>query len=421
VNETARAADGGLTLGGIPAGELASTYGTPVLVIDLDAVDAAISQLRAAAKPHGIEISYAAKAFICTAFAAHLAGHAIGIDVCSLGELLTAERAGFPRDRITFHGAGKSDAELRAAADGRAGRIVVDGIDELARLAAIADSQPVNVLLRLNTGIEAHAHAFVRTSGDDSKFGLHARDEETAAAILLAHPNLRFAGLHGHVGSQIYEPDAFVANAEALVDAAARFAARGLAGSDLIVGGGFGIPTRPDADDETLDVGATLSAVARRVTERTAELGIATPRIGIEPGRSIVAPAGTTIYRVIADKRQSHRRFLVVDGGLAENPRPALYGAYHHVVAVTPASGELEEVTLCGRSCENDELGNAHLPSTVRAGDLLAMLTTGAYTNTMASNYNRFPRPAVVAVSNGTHRLFIRRESDEDVLRNDVI
>lgn len=179
----------------------------------------------------------------------------------------------------------------------------------------------------------------------------------------------------------------------------------------------------PDARDETLDLASTIARVVQCVASRAAELGTSVPRIGIEPGRAIVARAGTTLYRVLAIKRQTHRTFVVVDGGMAENPRPAIYGAYHHVVTVaaSPAKGVAErEMTLCGRSCENDELGVVRLPHDLRTGDLLAMCTTGAYTFSMAGNYNRFPRPAVVAVRDGSHHLLVRRETLDDVVRNDA-
>jgi diaminopimelate decarboxylase len=335
--------------------------------------------------------------------------------------LVTAERAGFGRERLTLHGAGKSDEELRAAADGRVGRIVVDGLEELRRLAALELARDsLAVMLRLNTGIEAQTHEFIRTGGDGTKFGISQRDEVAATEILQANPQLRFAGLHGHIGSQIYESTPFVANSHALIEGAARFARRGLDVERIIIGGGFGVTMQPEADDQTFDVAAAISDVARCVRECSNALAMASPRVGIEPGRAIVANAGTTLYRVLAVKRTSARTFVIVDGGIFENPRPALYGSFHHVTTITPRSGTLQEMTLCGRSCENDELGRVRLPKDVEAGDLLAMRTTGAYTYSMASNYNRFARPAVAAVLASEHRLWIEREELEDVLRHDM-
>ncbi len=413
--------DGNLILGDISAQRLAEQYGTPLLVINLGVVDAALDALEACTRPLDIGVSYAAKAFATVEFVRYLARCGIGLDVCSLGELVTAERAGFPPERVTLHGAGKSDEELVAVCRGRAGCVAVDAIEELARLARLSrDAGTADVLLRLNVGIEAHTHDFLRTGGDDTKFGIHRRDEAPAADLLRASPHLRFAGLHAHVGSQIYESSPYVAAAHELVSAAKRFADAGLPAARVVIGGGFGVQTRPNERTESLDVGATLRAAAERVTKDARRYGIPTPRVEIEPGRAVIGPAGTTLYRVLATKRQTRRTFVVVDGGVAENPRPALYGAYHHVVPVAAPSSDVAEVTLCGRSCENDELGIVELPRGLPSGCLLAMCTTGAYTYSMAGNYNRFPRPAVVAVADGSERLLARRESIDDVLRNDA-
>lgn len=406
-------------ISGVDVAELARKYATPLLAINVDSIDASIAGLHVACDRYGVEIAYAAKAFFCIEFGRHLAAHpGLGLDVCSLGELIAAERAGFAAARITLHGAGKTETELRAAADGRVGRVAIDAVEELARLASF--KQPANVVLRLNTGIEAHTHAFVRTGGSDTKFGLAQHDEPAAAEILLANPQLRFVGLHAHIGSQIFDTAPFVANSHALVEAAARFAAHGLRAERVIVGGGFGVPTRPDGDEEPLDTGSVIADVARCVRDCAGDLGLAPPRLGIEPGRAIVAAAGTTVYRVLAVKRQSHRTFVVVDGGMYENPRPALYGARYRVVAVEPSKAAPVTMTVCGRTCENDELTTAELPADLGPGALLAMQGTGAYTFSMAGNYNRLPRPAVAAVQAGAHRLWIRRETLDDVLRSDV-
>jgi diaminopimelate decarboxylase len=210
-------------------------------------------------------------------------------------------------------------------------------------------------------------------------------------------------------------------NASALVAAAQRFATFGLQSQRIVIGGGFGVPSDPDNDQKRLDITATVAAATACVRDAEQKLGLGPLLVGIEPGRAIVADAGTTLYRVLAVKRQSHRTFVIVDGGIAENPRPALYGARYHVTAMTPRHEEDQEITLCGRSCENDELGTMRLPRDVGPGDLLAMHSTGAYTYSMAGNYNRFPKPAVVGVANGTHRLLARRETVEDVLRNDAV
>lgn len=417
----ARDRDGTLTLGGVAAELLARAYGTPLLVVDLDVVDDAARALLDAGSKHRVEISYAAKAFANVAFIKHLARHPIGVDVCSMGELVTAERAGIGAERLTLHGAGKTDDELRAAAEGRVGTIAIDGIDELARFAEFAsEANCAAVMLRLNVGIEAHTHAFVRTGGDDTKFGILPRDEGNAVALLSANPRLTYAGLHAHVGSQIFETKPYLATAAALLGAAGRLAKHGIVTERVVIGGGFGVPTHPDSETESLDVSATVEAVTELLGREAGRTGLRVPRLGIEPGRALVALAGTTLYSVLAVKRQPHPTFVVVDGGIAENPRPALYGARHQVLPVSAADGAEDEVTLCGRSCENDELGKARLSRAIRIGDLLAMCATGAYTYSMAGNYNRFPRPAVVGVGGGSHRLLVRRESLDDVLRNDL-
>lgn len=392
-----------------------------MLAIDLGVVDAAIDELLSCAKTLNLEISYAAKAFATVEFVRHLAGRSIGIDVCSLGELVTAERAGFPAQRLTLHGAGKTEQELRAACSGRVGYIVVDGIEELEALARLSrGGSSAQVILRLNVGIDAQTHAFVRTAGNDTKFGIPARDEPDAIAILRDNPQLRFAGLHAHLGSQIRQSPAYVENAAALLDSAGRFERAGFRVERIVIGGGFKVKTQPQEDD-SLDVVATIGDVERYVLERVRERNLSVTRLGVEPGRAIVALAGTTIYCVLAVKRQTQRTFVVVDGGIAENPRPALYGARHHVIPARSGRDGEEEMTLCGRSCENDELAIVRLPRSVCRGDLLAMCATGAYTYSMAGNYNRFPKPAVVGIANGAHRLLARRESLEDVLRQDAV
>jgi diaminopimelate decarboxylase len=406
---------GALRIGGIPAETLAQRYGTPLLVIDIDRVRTRVAELRAACDPAGVAISYAGKAFLTVAFAKLIDDLGIGLDVCSLGELVTAERAGFPPSRLTFHGAGKTQDELQAVAEGRAGRIVVDGIDELRALHQLA-RWPVDVVLRLNTGVEAHAHEFVRTAGDRTKFGLDPDLEDEAAALLASNEALRLTALHGHIGSQIDRVDPFVLNATRLVEAAARFANRGFSVGTLVVGGGFGIDA---AGEPVLPIEDVVKALSDEVRERAARLHIAVPRIEIEPGRVIIAGAGTTLYRVITVKRRPTRTFVVVDGGMADNPRPALYGAHHDVIA-DGADGAFETMTVCGRSCENDEMVAMALPAGVERGTLLAMLTTGAYTYSMASNYNRFSRPAVVGIDAGAERMLARRETLDDMLSLDV-
>jgi len=409
-----------LSIGGVDTNELAAAYGTPLLALDTDVLDGAVARFAAVAARFDLDVCYAGKALLFVALARRIAPSPLGIDVCSFGELLTVERAGFPAHRIVLHGCGKTDDEIAAAAAGRVGRTVVDHRSELERLGAAASpAHPVSVLLRVNAGIEAHTHAHVRTGGEDSKFGFPAESIAEDIAFTLACPGLRLVGLHSHLGSQIFEIGPFVASVSVLVKAFAAALDAGAPVSQLVLGGGFGVEARPGA--ATFDLEGALESVVGAVERESRARNIATPRIGIEPGRSIVAESGTSLYRVVATKRHGPRRFAIVDGGIADNPRPALYGAYHHpVLAGRPSDAPPTDFTVCGRSCESDLLVRAPLPGDLRAGDLLALRTTGAYTYSMASNYNRFPKPAVAFAGAGHHRLVVRRERDEEILRYDV-
>jgi diaminopimelate decarboxylase len=411
---------GALAIGGVAANELATTYGTPLLALDTDVLDRNVATYARASRDLGLDVSYAGKALLFVALARRLVTTPLGIDVCSLGELLTAERGGMPAERLVMHGCGKTDEELAAAASGRVGRLVVDHRDELERLAAVArPERPLRVLLRANTGIEAKTHAYVRTGGEDTKFGFPLAELPAAAEAALAAPGLRLVGLHSHLGSQIFDAAPYVASLQVLLDAYARLRALGAPLTELVIGGGFGVDAQPEA--ERFDTASILAQLAATVASEAHTRGLPPPNLGIEPGRSIVAEAGTSLYRVVAVKTHGTRRYAIVDGGIADNPRPALYGAYHHpTLAGRTSDAAPQPFAVCGRSCENDRLVEAPLPGDLAAGDLLALGTTGAYTFSMASNYNRFPRPAVVFAGDGMHRLAVRREADEDVLRNDV-
>ncbi|MDQ6932183.1 MAG: diaminopimelate decarboxylase [Candidatus Eremiobacteraeota bacterium] len=413
--------DGELTIGRAPALALARAYETPLLVIDLDVLDAAITEFTDACASHGIHVAYAGKALLFVALAQYLKQTPLLLDVCSLGELLTAERAGYPAERMYLHGCGKTDDEIRAAAAGRVGTIVVDNVEELQRLSKCArQTAPVRLLLRVNTGIEAHTHAFVQTAGENTKFGLRPKDVQSAAELLSGTPALRFAGLHSHIGSQIYEPAAFVANARALMKVAREMQLSGFDVEEVVIGGGFGIQSGPH-DGEPLSIEQLLERVSFEVNDAAREAGMESPRIGVEPGRALIAHAGTSLYRVMTRKNQTSRSFAIVDGGITDNPRPALYDAYHHALLASRGSEVPPQRTVvCGRSCENDRLTEALLPGDLRADDLLAVCTTGAYTFSMASNYNRFNRPAVVFVQKGEHRLVVKRESVAELLQNDL-
>jgi len=403
------------SLGGVSARELAETYGTPLFVVDLDELDLEIDRFGRAFGAREIAVGYAGKAFLCAALAEHLAATPLRLDVCSLGELVTAERGGFPSARMYFHGCGKTGEELRAIVERRVAFDVIDNREELERLAALAPaSDPVDVMLRINTGIEAHTHAFVRTGGENTKFGIPVAQLPAALVRVAELPQLRLIGLHAHIGSQIAELEPFLANVDELLAAAAIAVAQGHPIAELICGGGIAVEEGP-GDPRPLE----LEALAAGLAERAAGRGL---RLGIEPGRALIARAGSSLYRVMTVKAQGRRRFVVLDGGLADNPRPMLYGARHLPEVMAARSlGPDEPATLTGRSCENDEMGDYVLPRGLAAGDLVAMRITGAYTYSMASNYNRFGRPPVVFVRGGHHRRVIRGESADDVTRLDMV
>lgn len=412
---------GTLSIAGVGVDELERTYGTPLVVFDAATFERTLERFHRAAEPHGISIAYAAKALLFVKLVQRIARHAwLKLDVCSSGEIATAVRGGLDAARMYLHGCGKSDAELDAAIDGRVAFIVVDGIDEMQTLIERAGGRSVPIGLRFNTGIQIQTHEFVRTGGENTKFGIAPSDLERALDMLDAHPNLRLGALHAHMGSQIFDEAPYAANLDVLAELAVRAHGRGRTIPTLLLGGGFGVDE--DIAAGTFEIGPILSDLARRIGESAKRAGIPVPKLGIEPGRSLVATAGTTLYRVAAIKNSGSRRFVVIDGSIADNPRPAIYGAFHQpLVARSAAVGPLRRVSIAGRSCENDEMLDADLPDDLQIGDLLVFCTTGAYTYAMASNYNRFGRPAVAEVESGRHQLVIRRENSEDVLRNDVV
>ena len=402
------------TVGGVPARELVAEYGTPLFVIDTGELELEIDLFAKAFVGRGIAVGYAAKAFLVTALAELLAATPLRLDVCSLGELITAERGGFPAARIYFHGVAKTDAELRAIAAGRVAFGVIDNAEEIERLADLATpDKPISVMLRLNVGIEAHTHEMIRTSGENTKFGVPHAQALEAIRRIIELPQLKLIGLHSHVGSQIVDADPLVANFDALVPYAIAARTFGAPVEELALGGGIGIEAAP-GESRPIDLDAFAEALARKAA--------GTPyRVSIEPGRAVVARAGTSLYRVVTVKQQGSRRFVVVDGGMTDNPRPLLYGAHHPAEMIaTAATGSPAPATLAGRSCENDEIGEYKLPADVKAGDIVAMRYTGAYTFSMASNYNRFGKPAAVFVRDGSHRRVVRAETPEDMTRSDL-
>lgn len=412
---------GRLMIGGLAADDLARTFGTPLYVIDAQRMRERMRRYRDALAPLGGTATYAGKAFLSGASVRLVASESLWLDVVSGGELFLALRSGMPAERILVHGNNKSDDELAAAVNAGVGRIVVDSLTELDRLAAVASQagRPVDVLLRVAPGVEGGAHHHIQTGQEDSKFGLGLRSGDAQAAVkrALESPDLRLRGLHCHIGSQILQITPFERAADAML-AFCEELKRDLDywPEELDLGGGLGVRYLPDDQPPTIE--EHVNATAGRVVARARSLGLRPPRVFLEPGRAISAEAGVTLYTV-GDRKEvpGVRTYLAVDGGMGDNPRPSLYGArYSAALASRASTPGTELVTIAGRYCESGDvlLEDVWLPPT-QAGDILAVFATGAYTHSMASTYNRVPRPGVAWVEDGSARLVVRRETFEDL------
>jgi diaminopimelate decarboxylase len=433
---TAEVVDGRLRrVGGIDVRELARAHGTPLYVVDEAELVGRMRAYRAAFGP-GVTIAYGAKALCVTAVLQLAAREGLAVDVASEGELVTALRAGMPPERIVLHGNNKSDAELELAMDVGVGRVVVDSDAELDRLTAIAGArgQRVGVWLRVTPGVGAGGHASIRTGQDDVKFGFTLSAGLADAAVDrvlggeglgIGETTLALRGVHCHVGSQITDGHAYAAAAEAMVGLLARVRDRhGLLLDELNLGGGLGIAYA--AGEVVPAVDSYAAALLADVAAACAKHDLPVPRLAVEPGRSIVGPAGITLYTV-GDVKEvpGVRAFAAVDGGMSDNLRPALYGARYAFLPAGPGEPVTRRrpFTVVGKHCETgDVLGtDVQLDAGLAAGDLLAVAATGAYGHAMASNYNRFPRPAMVLVGDGRARVIVRRETVDDVLGRDVL
>jgi diaminopimelate decarboxylase len=424
---------GHLEIGGCDAVGLAREFGTPLYVLDEAAVRERCRAFRQAFQRHypDASVAYAGKALMTLAVVRIMDEEGMHLDVASGGELYTALQAGFPPERITLHGNYKSDAELQLALESRIGRIVVDSLEEVAQLARLAAgrARPVDVLLRLAPGVDPHTHGKISTGQDDTKFGMNVGDGSAArgVAAILAQPQLHLRGFHAHVGSQLLDTEAH----EAAADAVCRFvgtirATHDLVAEEIVLGGGLGIRYLPDQQPPSVDAfaGAVTAAFCRALDRYR----LGRPHLGMEPGRSIVGEAGVTLYTVGPIKQvpiaeaPGQRTYVAIDGGLSDNPRPLMYEArYQALVANRATARPTQTVRVSGKHCETDTLlPSVELPDT-HPGDILAVLTTGAYNYAMASNYNRFTRPAMVLVRDGRADLIVRRETWEDLLRSDVV
>ncbi|MEU1161628.1 diaminopimelate decarboxylase [Streptomyces sp. NPDC005921] len=414
---------GALTVGGVPLAEVADRFGTPVYVLDENEVRERCRTYRHAFPD--AEVLYAAKAFLCRAMVHWTGEEGLGLDVCSAGELELAVTTGFPPERIVLHGNAKSPHDLETALRLGVGRIVIDSPSEIARLAAaVGPGGHQKVMVRVVPGISAGGHEKIRTGTDDQKFGLSIADgyAQHAIARILDQPQLELTGLHCHLGSQITSVKPYLAAVRRLVGLMARLHEQhGLILPELDLGGGHGIAYRPG--EQALDLTALARRVRTELSDACAAAGLPVPRLVIEPGRAIVGPAGIAVYRVLAVKRTGEHTFVAVDGGMSDNPRPALYGVRYAPRLIGRASAApTAPVTVVGRHCEAGDVlaADVELPSDLRPGDLLAVPVAGAYHLSMASGYNLVGRPPVTAVRDGHARLLVRRESLEDIRRRDV-
>ena len=424
---------GVLAIAGCSAEKLVKEFGSPLFVIDQADFFLRAKSWRQVLDTSfgGGQLYYAAKSFICIEIAKWLKELKLGLDVCSAGELAVALAADFPASDIEFHGNNKSESEITTAIKAGVGTIVIDSFDELTRVAEIAKSlkKTQKVYLRLTPGVDAHTHEFISTAHEDVKFGFSIASGAANEAIekCMEQSSLNLAGIHCHIGSQIFEVEGFKIAAQRLVAVLATFRdkySKELA--ELNIGGGYGIAYTKDESGISPDV--VIPAIASVIKDECAKAKLAVPRISIEPGRAIVGPTTTTLYLVGTTKsvkldNGSERRYISVDGGMSENIRPALYGAvYSAFLANRSSTAELISSRVVGKHCETGDIliSEINLPSDIKAGDLLAIPATGAYGRSMASNYNHISRPAVITVINGSARVILRRENEQDLLNLDV-
>ncbi|MDQ8735512.1 diaminopimelate decarboxylase [Paenibacillus sp. LHD-38] len=420
---------GHLEIGGCDVADLAAEFGTPLYIVDEALVRQRASEYVEAFKVSGLrfQVAYASKAFSVMAMCAIAEQEGLSLDVVSDGELYTAMQAGFPAERIHFHGNNKTPEEINMALDAGIGCFVVDNFMELQLLNALAGDKgkKVNILLRITPGVEAHTHDYISTGQQDSKFGFDLGNGAAKQAIqeALALPNLVILGVHSHIGSQIFEVEGF----RMAVDKVADFAVAirnelGLTFKVINLGGGFGI--RYVEGDTPLPISEYVAAITGAIITNFTNAEFPLPEIWVEPGRSMVGDAGTTLYTVGTSKHiPGVRKYIAVDGGMTDNPRPALYQSKYEAVLANRANDAAEEtVSIAGKCCESGDMliWDLELPK-AENGDLLAVFCTGAYNYAMASNYNRIRRPAVVFVKDGQADLAVKRESLENIVCNDVI
>lgn len=405
--------------------DLADRFGTPLVVYDE-------GELRARCREYAdgfgaANVVYASKAFLCRAMARLVADEGLGLDVATAGELHVALAAGFPAERIVFHGNNKSTDEIRAGLEAGIGRLVADSFDELDRIESLVGGglAPPAILVRITPGVEAGGHGHIRTGLEDSKFGFGVRAGAALEAVkrVASSPAMRFVGIHAHIGSQILSLESYTRSVRVAAELLGEVeAATGEPVPEVNLGGGLGVAYNSDEQPPPIaDYAATLTAALAEACEERGVEG--SPRLVVEPGRSIAGPAGLTLYRVGTIKEVAGgRTYVAVDGGMSDNPRPAMYGArYETFLPARAGDPRPRLVTVAGKHCEQGDVlvHDAHLPADVAVGDVLCTPATGAYAYSMASNYNAQTRPAVLFLRDGEARTVIRRETLDDLLTLD--
>ncbi len=420
---------GHLELGGCDTVEAAAKFGTPLYLMDEQRIRLNMRRYKNSIDKYydgrGLCL-YASKAFSAVYVYKMAAEEGLGVDVVSGGELYTALKAGFDASKIVFHGNNKSYDELKMAIESGVGRIIADSREELAMIDELSREKGVvtKIMVRIKPGIDAHTHEFISTGQIDSKFGFAIENGEAFDFIshAVSFKNIEITGIHCHLGSQMFLYEPFRLGGEVMMNFYSELREKlGLSLTELNLGGGFGI--KYTEADTPVDYEGYIESVSGVIRDICAENGIEVPFIYMEPGRSIVGDAGITLYTVGSVKDiKDVRKYVSIDGGMGDNPRYILYGAEHDGILANRAGAKAEEkVTVCGKCCESGDviMENVMMPK-MQKGDILAVMSTGAYNYSMASNYNRIPRPAVVMADRGELKLVVRRESYEDIIRNDI-
>ena len=430
-----RDASGDVQIGGISVGQLVAEYGTPLMVIDQadfvsraqvvkQAFDAEAAKIKTSAK-----VYYASKSLSTTEVVKWVAANGLNIDVCSAGELSLALAGGMEASRIGLHGNNKSLYEIGKAVTAGVGAIVIDSEIEIERIASIAGAQDKiqNVRIRVNSGVHAYTHEYLATSREDQKFGIAISDVPELVAKIRSHSHLNFLGLHSHIGSQIFSVEGFIESVRRLMPLHKLLLETGSV-PELNLGGGFGI--NYTSFDQAPEISFFASEICSEVETQCQELGIEVPVLCFEPGRIISGPAGVTIYnvgtikdvQVSSEDSKESRKYVSIDGGMSDNPRPSLYSAdYSALLASRSSDSEPVISRVVGKHCESGDIvvKDCYLPADITPNDLLAVAATGAYCHSLSSNYNYLPRPAMIAVLEGKVKILMRAETEAEMLSRD--